>query len=210
MPTLPDQGPKVVFFGVADNGYCLFCCHDSCINTPTPTPAFDDLGRRVFEVGPQFVIVVEGVAGASGNAPAMSLQPGPPDGRPDLQIENTEDMGTGPTKGSTQVCDTGPISAGGGGVPGINPASFDPSSQFITDALNDFACRFGVFSPGVPCTFVDNTGEPKLVAGGTVQFCDGVAFNAQFPLGLSILTVKLRDGFGNTGPAAQIVLHVSQ
>jgi len=157
------------------------------------------------------VIVVEGAAGVNGNQPANSLLPGPPDNGPDLQIENTEDTGIGPSKGSLAVCDTGPISSGGGGIPGIDPPSFDPNSGFVTNALNDFACRFEFFTPGAACTYVDSTGEAKFINGNaTVQFCDLVAINAQFPPGRSLLSAKLRDRFGNTGPTAQIVVNVAQ
>src|SRR5262249_34119295 len=114
-PTLEANGPVVLFLGVlARFDGCVFCCEPECATTPTPTPGFDEQGRRVYEMASgQFVIVVEGAAGASGFAPGRSLRPIAPDGRPDLQIESTRDLG----KGSAQVCDTG-------GVPGINPPDF--------------------------------------------------------------------------------------
>jgi hypothetical protein len=155
----------------------------------------------------QFVMVVEGVPGVSGIAPGSSLQPGILDNRPDLQIQNTRGMGANPTR---DVCDTGSPPYGGG-IPGIEQPSFeyDPDT-LITDALNDFACRFEAFSPGSPCTSVDASGEAKtVVAGVSVQFCDLVAVTAAFPPGESVLSVKLRDRAGNTGPTAQIVVRVA-
>jgi hypothetical protein len=159
----------------------------------------------------QFVIVVEGAPGTNGFAVGKSLLPEPPDDRPDLQIENTQDTGYGlPGNGSLAVCDTGPVSAGGGGIPGINPTDFSDGDLFITDALNDFACRFEFFSPAAPCTYIDATGDAKLVnSGATAQFCDLVSLTAQFPPGISVITAKLRDDFGNLGPAAQIVVRVA-
>jgi hypothetical protein len=196
----------VLFLGVIPNADgCVFCCSQSCSSTPTPTPAFDAQGRRVFNMRTgQFVIVVEGAAGLSKQPPGKSLQPGD-DARADLQIESARNMGNG----SLAVCDTGPAAFGGGGVPGINPPDFqyDP---MITDALDDFACRFQQFSAQSPCTFTDASGEPRLInLGATVQFCDFVAATALFPSGDSLVTVRLRDVAGNTGPAAQIVVRVA-
>jgi hypothetical protein len=198
----------VVFFGVITNvDGCLFCCSSSCSRTPTPTPAFDAQGHRIYSTrSGQFVIVVEGAPGASGVQPGKSVQPTGADGRPDVQIENTRDLGNG----SPAVCDTGPASSGGGGIPGINPVSFQAADSVITDALNDFACRFEQFSPGAPCTFVDASGEARLVNGNaTIQFCDFAATTALFPPGDSLLSVRLRDTLGNLGPTAQVVVRVA-
>jgi hypothetical protein len=160
--------------------------------------------------------VVEAAPGLSGALPGRSLTPVPPSNRSDLQVESTTDLGANPT---TKVCDTGPASQGGGGIPGINPPSFADGDQMITDALNDFACRFGVFNVGAgstatgPCTKVDATQDPQLVTRsappGTVQFCDQVATVAAFPPGDSIVTVKVRDVNGNLGASKQIVIRVA-
>ncbi|MBI3784650.1 MAG: hypothetical protein HY270_14755 [Deltaproteobacteria bacterium] len=185
----------------------MFCCEQSCARTPTPTPAFDGLGRRIFTTASgQFVLVVEGVAGASARAPGTSLQPSSSDNRPDLWIESTRPLGNG----STQVCDTGPPSAGGGGVPAVSPPSFSSGIQSVTDALNDFACRFDPsVGAAAPCTVLDSTREPRLInSSASVQFCDFVATTATFPLGDSVVSVALRDVAGNIGPTAQVVVHV--
>lgn len=135
-----------------------------------------------------------------------SLEPGV-DGRPDLQIQNSRDMGNG----SVAVCDTGPPSQGGGGVPGIWPVNFDSGNAFVTAALQDFACRFDPsVSATSPCTMLDPGREPSLVvATSTAQFCDFVAATAAFPPGENVLTVRLRDVLGNPGPTAQIVIRVA-
>ncbi|MCX8073281.1 MAG: hypothetical protein N3C12_12640 [Candidatus Binatia bacterium] len=135
-----------------------------------------------------------------------SLEPGF-DGRPDLQIQNSRAMGNG----SLTVCDTGPPSQGGGGVPGVWPPRFDPADTFVTNALQDFACRFDPsVSASAPCTMLDPGREPSLVvATSTAQFCDFVAATAVFPPGDNILTVRLRDAQGNPGPTAQIVVRVA-
>lgn len=157
----------------------------------------------------RFVIVIEAIKGTSQLALAQfPLQPNDVDDRPDLWIESTQNLGNG----SPAICDTGPVSSGGGGVPGINPPNFapEPTPTFVTNALNDFACRF---DPGVnvnaPCTLTDSTRDPKLITpGASIQFCDFVASNATFPPGEAVLTARLRDMGGNLGPTAQIVVRV--
>ena len=196
----------MVFLGIITNADgCLFCCDVSCAADPTPTPAFDAQGRRIFfSSAGQFVIVVEGVAGLSGAVPGTTLRTSLD--RPDLQIESTQKLGNG----SVAVCDTGPASSGGDGVPGINPPSFAPDDPVVTDVLKDFACRFQAYKPSAPCTFTDASGEHKLVnPGAAVQFCDFVASTAEFWPGDSLLSVKLRDTLGNLGPTAQIVVRVT-
>jgi hypothetical protein len=201
----------VVFFGLANNGYCVGCCSDSCRLTPTPTLAIEQ-GRPVYQTTlQQFVIVVEGAAGRSGLPPSGSLMPGF-EGRPDLQIESTKNLGNG----SPDVCDTGPPppKGTGGGIPGIPTPYFGPDpgpTPFITNALNDFACRFQVFSSSLPCTNIDDSRDEKTVSpDAEIQFCDAVSSTAAFPIDPvgTILTVKLRDSAGNTGPTAQIVVRV--
>jgi len=189
----------------------LFCCDSSCAHIPTPTPALDDMGRRIFSVnsGSQFVLVIEALPGLSLANPAKSLTPVPPSNRSDLQIESNRSLGDNPT---TAVCDKGPASQGGGGIPGIDPPSFDENSQVITDTLNDFACRFQVFTASAPCTKVDATQDAMLLTPGapisTIQYCDLVSTVAAFPPGDSIVTVRARDENGNTGPSKQIVIRV--
>jgi hypothetical protein len=154
----------------------------------------------------QVVIVVEGAPGSSAAQPGKSVQPTGDDNRPDLQIESARSMGNG----SFAVCDTGPASSGGGGIPGITPPSFQADSAMITNALTDFACRFQQFNAGAPCTFVDASGEAKLVTGNaTIQFCDFIATTALFPPGDSLVTVRLRDTLANVGPTAQVVVRVA-
>jgi hypothetical protein len=114
-------------------------------------------------------------------------------------------MGANPTSGK---CDKGM-----GGIPGINPPNFSPDANptpgFISNALNDFACRFQALSPGFACTYVDSSGGARTVnENATVQFCDTVANVAAFRPGDSIVTVQLRDTAGNIGPTAQIVVRV--
>jgi len=164
------------------------------------------LGRRVYDTrSGQFIIVVEGLRGASGANVGNSLMPTGLDGRPDLQIQSTNSQGNG----SVAVCDTG-TPPFGGGIPGINPPRFDAGDAFVTNALLDFACRFEVFTRSAPCTIIDSTRQTGFIEpAATVQFCDIVAATAEFPPGETVLTTRLRDASGQVGPAAQIVVRVA-
>src|SRR5207247_9500337 len=117
----------------------------------------------------------------------------PPDSfeRPDLQIESMQPLGNG----SAEVCDRGPPPpfGPGGGIPGIDPANFNPG-QTITDGLNDFACRFAVQPSRDDACTLDHLGNFAFVhPATTIQFCDQVSSVAAFPAGDTVLTARLRD-----------------
>ena len=197
-------GPLVTFFGIANSDGCFACNVPSCLcsGTPSPTPQYDAQGRRIFQAaGGRFLLVVEAKPGSSGAKVGSTLTVDPAVDRPDLQIENEQQMG----EGSTAVCDIGP---GAGGIPGINPPDFGPS-QFVSDALADFACRFESHLAASPCTLnasgLDSTLGP---VAPTVQFCDQVSTTAAFPEGDSLLSVQVADIRGNIGPTAQIIVRV--
>jgi len=167
----------------------------------------DGQGRRIYSAtSGQFIIVVEGRPGASGQEVGRGTDELGIDGRPDIQVQSTRNIGNG----SQRVCDLGPASQGGGGVPGIAPPSFDPSDPMITDALADFGCRFQQLAPSMPCTLTDASGEAKLInAAASTQFCSFGAATTLFPPGDTILSARLRDRAGFVGPTAQIVVRVA-
>ena len=192
----------MTFFGIGNPDGCFACNVPSCTcgGELSPTPAFDPQGRRIFlATGGRFLLVVEAKPGRSGAKVGSALQVDPSAQRPDLQIENTRNMGAG----STAVCDLG---SGGGGIPGINPVDFGPS-QVVSNALADFACRFEFHLPASPCT-LDSNGLNATIGSvaPTAQFCDQVSAAAAFPEGDSLLTVQLADIGGNLGPTAQIIV----
>lgn len=143
----------------------------------------------------------------SGNAVGKSLDAVDPDGRPDLQIQSTKNLGNG-DPALPESCPPGRLTTDGG-VPGlISPTFADVPG--VTEALLDFACRFdrGV-SVGSPCTMKDASGEAKTIdPDASAQFCNLVPEKAKFPPGDSLLTVRLRDTFAVPGPTAQIVVRV--
>ena len=160
-------------------------------------------------IGAAFFIVVE-VKPGPGGAPGRRVFNSNPDdasARPDIQILSNRDLGNG----SVAVCDNGPLpDAPLGGVPGIDPPDFDPTSQEVADALNDFGCRFDVHTPDSPCTNND-AGNPAFVSPDTtVQYCTQAVVGAEmhFPRGDTVLTVQVRDAGGHIGLPASFVVRV--
>lgn len=176
--------------------------------------SIDAEGRPVYvRANPSgFVLVIDAKPGTNG-APvgftAYNYDPVNPAVRPDLQVEVSRPIGDG----SAIVCDN---SEGHfGGVPGIDPLSFDVT-QAISDALNDLGCRFndgtgtpGGRAPDSACVqFPD--GEFRFVdASATVEFCGFMSFPLRFPDGDTIVTARVRDIDGIVGPPRQIVIRIA-
>jgi len=172
--------------------------------TPQGVPIYE----RDFGAG--FIIVVEARAGSSGRAPGvktLNSDPTDPSARPDIQIETDRDLGNG----SATICDIGPApNQPIGGIPGINPPSFDPASQRVADVLNDFGCRFDSHTASDPCTLSD-TDIPQFVASdSTIQFCTAGVFGheTEYPSGDTLVTVQWRDTSGNLSLPRQIIVRV--
>jgi hypothetical protein len=171
----------------------------------------DDLGRPVYvrPTGAAFFIVVE-VKSGTGGSPGRTVfnsNPANPSVRPDLQILSTRALGNG----SAAVCDNGPLPDFPlGGVPGFDPPDFDPNSQAVADALNDFGCRFDVHTNDNPCTNNDAGNPAFLGTGTTLQYCTLAVVGAElhFPPGDTVLTVQVRDTDGNLGFPAAVVVRV--
>jgi hypothetical protein len=207
-PTLPiSAGPQITFFGLT-----------TAFNTVLAPTTIDDLGRPVYTrvFGAGFFIVVEAKPGSSGRQPGTLMSnsdPTNPAARPDLQILANKNLGNG----SPDICDTGPLpNAKLGGVPGFNPPDFDPTSQAVADALNDFGCRFDIHVDSAdavngPCT-LNARGIPAFVKRGesTLQYCTRsvVGVELHFLKGDTLLTVQVRDSSGNIGFPQTIVLRV--
>jgi hypothetical protein len=200
-PTLPVvPGPQITFFGMAT-------ASDHVMTPIEVTPQGVPIYARQFGFG--FFIVVEAKSGSSRMVPGIDNSPNPddPSARPALQIEADHNLGNG----SAAVCDIGPAPDQPiGGIPGINPPSFDPASQMVTDALYDFACRFEAHDSRFPCTLNDH-GNPQFVASDTsIQLCTTwvVGHEVAFPQGDTLLTVQWRDTGGNFSLPRQIIVRV--
>lgn len=198
----------VTFFGVVRANGCYWCSDPGCLcgSSPTPTPGYDDQGRRVFVVGSGsgFLLVLEARPGSAGGT-VGTFVPSPTPGQglyPSLQILSSRNLGNG----STTICDTQPIAQGGGGVPGFSVADFAPDK---IDALVDFACRFDAKLPSEPCTLgpdgLDGTITPNLPSAGR-QFCAVITRNLEFPVGDTLLSARVADTSNRIGPVTEIVI----
>lgn len=159
-------------------------------------------------VGSGFLIVIEGRRGRSNRqigTVVFNSDPENPGARPDVQLQSRNKLGNG----STLVCDRGPApDAPVGGVPAINPPSYD-MTQAISDALNDFGCRFDVHITTADACTKDDLGNFAFANSMTAtQFCSVPAVGVEllFPSGDTELTVQLRDQGGNIGNQAKLIV----
>jgi hypothetical protein len=185
-------GPIVTFFGAV-----------RADGTSVEPKSVDKKGIPTYAsaVGSGFMLVVEAKPGASGLEPARRVSayvPGDPKSRPDLEIEADHDMGNG----SPAVCDRTRPNIGG--IPGIERPSF-AETQRISDAINDFACRFETFIESESsCTQAASGDYSFMAKDSTTQFCMIVAHAWAFPPGVTLLSVRVRDTDGNPGPVKQM------
>ena len=129
---------------------------------------------------------------------------------PDLQIQVTRPLGDG----SSLVCDDAPPTLGG--VPAINPPSFDDTPA-NDDRLNDLACRFidgggnkigRVCGDSTACVLGEDGIFGCVTADATVQFCGFMGQALTFPPGDTLVTVRARDVQGNLGAPRQLLVRV--
>jgi hypothetical protein len=159
-----------------------------------------------------FIIVIDAKPGTNGAAvghSAFNHDPNDPTVQPDMQIQASRPLGNG----SSAVCDD--MAPTAGGVPAVGPVSFD-ETQPISDALNDFGCRFndGTGSPlgrgpdSACVQFPD--GEFRFVdPSATIEFCGFISVPLRFPDGDTIVTARVRDVSGMFGPPRQIIIRVT-
>lgn len=158
-------------------------------------------------LGTGFVIVVESKRGPNNRPVGTSSFNS--DGLPNLQIQVNRTLGDG----SPEVCDNrAPLI---GGVPGINPPSF-ASNQMITDTINDLACRFvdgqgnsEARARSEACVLFDDGEFDFFDNTSTAQYCSTVVPNAmRFPIGDTLVTVRISDTGGEVGPVRQMIVRV--
>jgi len=187
-------GPVVTHFGLARaDGYA----------SEPESVGKDGVPTYVAGVGSGFMIVVEGKPGLGNVEPGrrvFAYKPDDPNSRPDLEIESTRDLGDG----SPAVCDRRRPNIGG--IPGIDPPSFAATKK-VAEALNDFSCRFETFIESMSaCTLTKHGDFAFINPASTVQFCMIVARAWNFPMGDTLLSVRLRDKDGNPGPVKTLRL----
>ena len=188
-------GPIVTYFGVARA--------DGNQTSPTGKNAE---GIPIYQnpVGSGFMIVVEGKPGISNVEVGRSIfkyDANDPTQRPDLEIEVNRPLGDG----NPAVCDARRPKIGG--IPAVNPPSFAETQQ-VSDALNDFSCRFETFIESNSSCTVDKSGDFSFIdpKQSQVQYCMVVARSWNFQDGDTLVSVRLRDIDGNPGPVAHFIL----
>ena len=166
-----------------------------------PVSTENGIPTYVSSAGSGFIIVVEAKIGSGGGEVGrrvFAYVADDPKVRPDLEIVASRDLGNG----SPKVCDK--MKPDIGGIPAVNPARFD-ETQKISDAINDFSCRFETFNESTSSCTSTKSGDFSFVKPDTVeQYCMMVAHAWSFPEGDTILTARIRDANGNPGPQKQI------
>ncbi|MDX2166876.1 MAG: hypothetical protein SF182_07425 [Deltaproteobacteria bacterium] len=154
-------------------------------------------------VGSGFMLVIEGKPGIANEEVARGIfrhDPNDPTQQPDLQIEVNRPLGDG----NPAVCDARKPNLGG--IPAIDPPSFAPSPK-VSAALNDFGCRFEIFIESNASGTVNKYGDFEFFnPESKVQFVMVVARSWSFPLGDTLVSVRLRDTEGHTGPIARFIV----
>ncbi|MDX2168754.1 MAG: hypothetical protein SF182_16905 [Deltaproteobacteria bacterium] len=153
-----------------------------------------------------FIIYIEAKRGLSGLAvgsETFASDPKDPNVLPDLQVLVSRPLGNG----STAVCD---ISPPVGGVPAVVPPTFG-GSQAVSNAINDFSCRFDARGSSMQaCTRDGFSAYTFTEPSSTIQFCTspGIGTELAFPLGDTIVTARVRDVAGQPGHAKSIAIRV--
>ncbi|HVM95433.1 MAG TPA: hypothetical protein VMT89_03540, partial [Candidatus Acidoferrales bacterium] len=206
VPTpVSSSGPIVTYFGVTRADGTLLEPIDF---TDDNIPIYQRRG------GFGFTLVVEGSPGSSGSPVSPSSFQSDLVTFPDLQVQVSRPLGNG----SPAVCDVpdprNPTPVLGGGVPGIDPPSFDLTQTNI-DTVNDFACRFrdGAGNPlarsrSESCVLFPSGDYNFVDTGSTVQFCAAVDGVIAFQTGDTVVTARLRDVNGVVGLSSSIVIRV--
>lgn len=195
-------GPEITFFGVVRPNKIVL------------PPVGMENGIPVYQwpVRTGFIVVGEGTPGTSGSALSVGgtmnslggISPIVGD-RAALQMLSDRPLGDG----SPVVCDIGPP-PDLGGVPGTTPNDFGPAES-VTNAINDFACRFASQTSSANACTLDATGDFRFVdPRTTLQYCTAPAVGVGIALqpGRTILTMQLKDSAGNIGDRRSIIVDI--
>jgi hypothetical protein len=170
-------------------------------------------GQLIFDrpFGYAFVVVIEGKRGPNRRPVGLSTfdsSSNNPAVRPALQVIVSQALGNG----STTVCDDRPPTIGG--VPASTSFAL---TQPISNAINDFACRFvdgsgrqmGRGSALDSCIkYPDDISRFANQQESSAQFCALIAPPFSFPVGNTTITVRLSDVDGQPGPPLSFVVRV--
>jgi hypothetical protein len=199
-PTFSSLGAEITYFGIASA--------DGNVATSTGSSNGIPIFERATAAG--FFLVIEAIPGPNGSDVGQitfDWNGSDPNRLPDLLIVSSRALGNG----STAVCDDSPPSFIGG-VPAVNPPSFG-GTQFVANAINDFACRFTARNQGGDACTRTPGGDFGFVMNlpKTVQFCPtvGIGVELSFGLGDTMLTAIVRDEEGLPGAPRSIIIRVT-
>lgn len=154
-------------------------------------------------VGSGFLLVIEAKPGLSKldvGRRIFAYDENDPAKRPDLEVQTNRTLGDG----SAVVCDNRKPKIGG--IPAIDPPSFAETKE-VAAALNDMSCRFETFIESAGSCTLNKQGDFAFVAKDTVtQFCMVVAKAWNFPIGDTLVSVRMRDSKGDPGPISQFIV----
>jgi hypothetical protein len=153
-----------------------------------------------------YIEAQEGISGLPVGSVTFDFDPNDPSILPHLQVLVRRALGNG----SAAVCDDGPFPEPLGGVPATMSEVFG-GSQAVSNAINDFACRFDFRgTSSFACTRdlfgVDGFTHPS----SEVQFCTspGVGAEIAFPSGETAVHARVLDIAGQPGHPKSIIIRV--
>jgi hypothetical protein len=197
----PPRGPEITYFGVTRADY-----------VPIDQSGVDTTGRPIFVrlAGSGMALVVEARPGPDRRRPGVEAYD-PAGSLPDLQMVVSQPLGNG----SPAVCDRTRPNIGG--VPATVPLEFSEASTVVS-AINDLGCRAndGTGAPRAITNRLDACTRPDLVTGEfafvddttTAQFCVAIAAAWAFPVGDTIVAVRVRDTAGALSAVHELVVRI--
>jgi len=149
-------------------------------------------------------LIIEARPGQSGNPVGSSTYSATGD-LPDLQVLVSNPLGDG----NPAVCEQDGHS---GGIPAVPNLDFASDSATVA-AINDLGCRAydrqAKMAMGA-CTRTPSGGFSLVNPVSVVQFCIPIAKAWAFPVGDTVVAVRVRDDAGNLGPVREMLVHVAE
>lgn len=198
------EAPVITFFGVtrADDRLVELSGYENGVPVFSRSETIDGGSSG-------FSIVIEAAPGSTGAPIGTSSYDVTLVGLPDLQIQVDRPLGNG----SVSVCDD-PMTMPGG-VPAIDPPTFDSSTQTVS-TINDFACRFvdgqgdaeARTSPQDSCVAFASGDFAFVDPESTTQYCGAINVPLAFPVGDTLVSARVRDTAGNVSDVERILIRV--
>jgi hypothetical protein len=188
-------GPDITYFGFA-----------TADDRPLPPDSTDAMGRPVFSrpFGQGMTLIIEARPGRNGSPVGHSTY-SDTGGLPDLQVLVSNPLGDG----NPAVCEQDGHS---GGIPAVPSLRFVPDPATVA-AINDLGCRAydrQAKDANSACTRTPSGEFAMVNPVSAVQFCIPIAKAWAFPLGDTVVAVRVRDDAGNLGPVREMVVRVAE